>query len=187
MVERAREKKKTKINCNWLTVHMLFLISGPVVQILNAIKFTHKWFFNFRIFFRSTWTKMFIFSIRWPKIDCSEHGIRALVFKDAKKRNPFWGVSFGTPLIYLLHRTRVNCSAINIVDVGESGSVVRVCVCSRLFLLWRSFYNICDSIHVRTLYPFVGCFRFERKLSKLLWNFWKSIAPFSLSFCRKKN
>lgn len=30
---------------------MLLLISAPVVQILNAIKFTHKWFFNFCAFF----------------------------------------------------------------------------------------------------------------------------------------
>lgn len=49
--EGGRERKETKINCNRLMLHMLFLILGPFVQILNAIKFTHKWFFNFWICF----------------------------------------------------------------------------------------------------------------------------------------
>lgn len=83
---------------------------------------------------------------------------------------------FGTPLIYLPHHTRVNCSVINIVDVGEDGCA-RVCMSSVVlimtivlrYLRFDSRTNIVSNLPVTS----------DLKLSKLFWNFWKSIAPFS--------
>lgn len=164
---RYREKDKDKLQP--LTVHTCCLWSqAQLFKYWMQLNSRISGFLTFRVlfcyFFFFTWTKMFIFSIRWPNIvENMESKLEEP--KTLKKRNPFLGFVWHTVDLFA---TPCSCKLFSHQYRGCGCGCG--CVCRRLLLLLRSLYDFCNSIHVRALHPFVGCFRFKRKLSKLLWN-----------------